>query len=273
MRGRIVASAALLGLLSACGGGPPAPPALAYRVPADPEVSYLVADTAVISIEALGQSLALDLGSRAIYAIVFARADDGVTVTVAIPGLDATLGVPMAGPMTFDESSVTGDLVFTLDRRGGVAVLSTPEMDEAARQLVPPEQVAHSFFPALPGIAVAAGETWSDTVAFESEAGGSQRTVLDYTAVGDSLVDGASLLLVTFRGTSEMIQALSMQGTQIEQTTNLDLGGHVLWDLSEGVMVECVTSMTGLGSVRTPLLPGALPTRFEMRSRARLQPQ
>lgn len=273
MRGRIVALGGFLGFLAACGGGPPAPPALAYGVPADPEVTYLVTDTAVISIEALGQSLALDVGSEAVYGIVFGRADDGVMITVGIEDLDATLGVPMAGPMTFDESSVTGDLVFTLGRRGDVAVVSTPDIDEAARQLVPPEQVAHSFFPALPGRAVAMGDAWSDTVAFESEGGGRQRTILDYTVVGDTVVDGASLLHVTFRGTSEMTLALSMQGTEIEQTTNLDLGGHFLWDLQGGLLFERATSMDGRGTVRTPLLPGELPTRFEMRSFARLQPE
>jgi hypothetical protein len=179
----------------------------------------------------------------------------------------------MAGPMSFDESSVTGELVFTLDRRGGVTLVSMPEMDAAARQLVPPEQVAHAFFPALPGTAVVAGDRWTDTIAFESEEGGAQRTILDYTVVGDTLVNGAPLLHIAFGGTSEMTQALSMQGTEIEQTTNLELAGHVLWDLQRGIMVERVSSASGRGTVRTPLLPAELPTRFDMRSRARLDPQ
>lgn len=272
MRGRIWVLAAVAAQLASCGGGPAAPPALAYRLPSEPEVRYLVTDTAVISIEALGQSLALELGSAARYAVAFARADDGLEVTVGVEELDATVAVPMAGPMTFDESSVTGELVFTLDRRGEVAVLSTPEIGEAARQLVPPEQMAHSFFPTLPGTAVSMGERWVDTVAFETDQGGGQRTILAYTVVGDTLVDGADLLHITFAGTSELTQALAMQGTRIEQTTNLEIAGHVLWDLQRGLMIERVTTMNGGGTVRTPLLPGELPTRYDMRSQAKLEP-
>lgn len=273
MRGWKGVVAAVTWLLASCGGGPSTPPALAYRLPTEPEVSYVVGDTAVISIEALGQSLALDVASAAEYAVSFARADDGLSVTLRLEDLDATVAVPIAGPMTFDESSVTGDLVFTLGRRGEVSLVSMPEIDAAARQLVPIEQMAHSFFPALPGIAVAVGDRWSDTVAFESEGGGGERTVLDYTVVGDTLVGGASLLHITFTGTSEMTQALSMQGTEIEQTTNLELDGHVLWDLQRGLMVERATHMNGTGSVQTPLLPARLPTRFDMSSSARLAPR
>ena len=273
MRERIWMLVAVTGPLVACGGGPAAPPALAYRLPAEAEVRYLVTDTAVISIEALGQSLALDVGSAGLYAVSFARAGEGLMVTVGVEDLDATLGVPMAGPMTFDETSVTGELAFTLGRRGEVTVVSTPEIDAAARQLVPPERMAHSFFPTLPGRAVSAGERWVDTVAFENEQDGGQRTILEYAVVGDTVVSGATLLHITFAGTSELSQALAMQGTEIEQRTNLDIEGDVLWDLQRGLMVERSTRMSGRGTVRTPLLPGELPTRYDMRSRTRLEPQ
>jgi len=273
MRGRIWVLGVVAGQLASCGGGPSAPPALAYRLPSTTQVTYAVTDTAVISIEALGQSLALNVGSAGVYAVDFERADDGVAVTVVVQDLDATIGVPMAGPMTFDESSVRGDLVFTLDRRGDVTVLSAPEADETARQLVPPDRVAHSFFPALPGTAVAVGSRWTDTVAFESSDGGAERTILDYTVVGDTVVGGASLLHITFAGTSATTISLNMQGAQLEQSSDLALDGHVLWDLQRGLMFERATRMSGTGSVQTPLLPARLPTRLEMRSTARLNPR
>lgn len=267
-RGWMVAAA--MTSVASCGGGPPAPPALAYGVPAEPEASYVVTDTGRVSIDALGQSMAIDVGAAALYRLAFARADDGVRVTVSVEDLDATITVPMTGPMSIDESSVTGDLVFTLDRRGDVTVVSMPEIDAAAGQLVPAEQIAHSFFPALPGTAVVVGDRWTDTTAYESEAGGGQTSIIEYTVVGDTLVDGTSLLNIALRGTAEMTQALSMQGTEISQATNLEIEGLVLWDLRRGVMVERVTSSSGTGTVRAALLPAALPTRFEMRSRARL---
>jgi hypothetical protein len=130
--------------------------------------------------------------------------------------------------------------------------------------------VAHSFFPALPGTAVGVGDTWSDTLSVESAESGSLRNVLAYTVVGDTAVDGRSLLHIRTEGTSQVTQKLSMQGTEIEQTTNVTIAGHVLWDMQRGLMVERVTSMNGTGSVLTPLLPTRLPTRFEMRTTARL---
>jgi hypothetical protein len=269
MSGRWTLLAVLTGVLGGCGMGSSAPPALAYRLPAEREVRYEVVDTAVISIEALGQRLALDVGSAAEYAMTFDRAGDGIRVTLRVVELSATMNVPMAGPVTFDESSISGDLVFTVDRRGGVAVVATPEVDAAVRQLVPPEQVAHSFFPALPGTAVALGGTWVDTLAYEAE-GGAQRTISSYVVVGDTVVDGRSLLRIDFHGTAEMEQALSMQGTQVQQKTNLALEGHVLWDQQRGLIYERETRMSGTGTVRMPLLPTELPTRLEMRSRARL---
>jgi hypothetical protein len=262
--------------LAGCGVGSTSPPALAYRLPTPAEASYDVLDTATISIEALGQSLDLHVESSAVYDLAFARADDGVTVTLSVADLAATIGIPMAGPMTVDESSVSGDLVFMLDRRGNASMVSAPVVDEAVGQLVPPLQIAHSFFPALPGMAVRAGDTWTDTISYQNQgdaAGGAgmQRSVLQYTAMGDTIVAGTPLLRIAFTGTAEVSQTLGMQGTEIEQATDLQLEGHVLWDQEAGLMFERVTSSTGTGRVRVATMPAELPTRFESTSRVRLR--
>jgi hypothetical protein len=270
--------AALAIPLAACGAGSTSPPALAYGLPTPSEASYDVLDTATVSIEALGQSLDLDVGSSAIYDLSFARAEDGVTVTLRVADLAATIGIPMAGPMNFDESSVAGDLVFTLDRRGNASMVSAPTMDETVGQLVPPVQIANSFFPALPGTAVRAGDTWTDTISYESQGdatggAGMQRSVLQYTAVGDTAIAGRPLLRIAFTGTAEVSQTLGMQGTEIEQATDLQLEGHVLWDREAGLMFERVTSSTGTGRVRVAGMPAELPTRFRSMSRVRMRPE
>jgi hypothetical protein len=271
-------AAALMLPLAACGGGSTSPPALAYGLPTPAAVSYDVLDTATISIEALGQSLDLQVGSSAVYDMAFARAADGVTVTLTVANLDATVAVPMAGPITVDESSVSGALVFTLDRRGDAALVSAPTVDDAVGQLVPPLQIAHSFFPALPGTAVRPGDTWADTISYgdDGATGGEarvQRSVLEYTAVGDTAIAGKTLLHIAFDGTSEIRQTLSMQGMELEQATELQLTGHVLWDRQAGSMFERVTTSTGAGSVRISVMPAELPTRFQSVSRVRLRPE
>jgi hypothetical protein len=253
---------------------------LAYGLPTPAEAAYDVLDTATISIEALGQSLDLQVQSSAVYDLAFGRADEGVTVTLTVADLDATVAVPMAGPITVDESSVSGDLVFTLDRRGDAALVSAPAVDEAAGQLVPPLQIAHSFFPALPGTAVRPGDTWTDTISYQDEGDGAgsgalrvQQSVLEYAAVGDTTIADRTLLQITFDGTSEIRQTISMQGMEIEQATALQLTGHVLWDQRAGLMFERVTTSSGTGSVRIATMPAELPTRFQSVSRVRLRPE
>jgi hypothetical protein len=266
--------------LAACGGGSTSPPSLAYGLPTPADAAYEVLDTATISIEALGQSIDLQVESAAVYDLAFARADAGVTVTLTVAELDATVAVPMAGPITVDENSVSGDLVFTLDRRGDAALVSAPAVDEAAGQLVPPLQIAHSFFPALPGTPVRPGDTWTDTISYEdtgdsTSVGGErlQRSVLEYTAVGDTTIADRTLLQISFDGSSEIRQTISMQGMDIEQATDLQLTGHVLWDQRAGLMFERVTTSTGAGSVRISRMPAELPTRFQSVSRVRLRPE
>jgi hypothetical protein len=270
--------------LAACGTGGGGPPALAYRLPTPAEASYDVLDTATIAIDALGQSLELEVGSEAVYRLAFARADDGVTVTLSVDDLAATVSVPMAGPIAVDESSISGDLVFTLDRRGDAELVAAPEIDAAAGQLLPPLQIANSFFPALPGSAVGPGDTWVDTISYAYDGGGAvtnpgdagagtQLSILRYTAVGDTVVGGTPLLRIAFTGTSEISNTLSMQGAEIQQSTSLQLDGQVLWDLQRGIMFERRTTSTGTGRVRVAMLPSELPTRFQAVSRVRLRPE
>ncbi|MGE0159588.1 MAG: hypothetical protein AB7T31_09245 [Gemmatimonadales bacterium] len=271
--------AALAIPLAACGGGGASPPALAYRLPTPARAVYDVYDTATIAIEALGQSLDLDVGSAAVYDLAFARADDGVEVTLRVTDLEATLTVPMAGPMNVDESSVSGALVFTLDRRGEATLVSAPEVDETIGQLVPPLQIANSFFPALPGTPVRIGDTWTDTISYQdgdgatSGGGGDLMSILQYSAVRDTVIAGTPLLMIAFSGTSEISQTLDMQGMEIEQATSLDIEGHVLWETQAGRMFERVTTSTGRGTVRIAVLPTDLPTRFQSVSRVRVRPE
>ena len=275
MRARISLWSAIAATVAACGGGPPSPPALAYRLPAETDVTYAVNDTVTVGIEMLGQTLEIEVGSSALYAVSFARADDGVRVTLSVDDLAAQITVPMAGPMSFDEGIVSGDLVFSMDRRGDVTMISTPEVDDAGAQLLLPIQVAHSFFPGLPGEAVAVGYTWVDTVSFveAGDSGARQVSILEYQFVGDTLVEGRSLQTITFRGTMQVSQTMSMQGMEAEQSSDVEMQGHVLWDAQRGLMFERDTRASGSGTVTVGPLPAPVPTRVEGRMRARLQSQ
>lgn len=261
---------------ASCASGSAGPPALAYRLPDLRGVTYRAGDTLSIGITALGQALDLTVNSTAQYDVAFARADDGVEVTLSVRELAADVKLPMADPLSVNEDIVEGDLVFTLSRRGDVTVIQSPDVEEAASPLFAGPTVAHSFFPGLPGLAVAVGDSWVDTVSYgdDDDAGeSSQTSVMTYTVSGEAMVDGRSLLEITFEGTQEMRQTLTLQGAEIAQETHLGVRGRVLWDQQRALMFERETVSTGTGTVRVALAPTPLPTRVEIRSHARLQPQ
>lgn len=259
--------------LAGCAGGSAAP-ALAYRLPSPAEATYVAGDTLAIEINALGQTLNLDIGSTALFDVAFVRSGDGVTATLRVRDLRADVSLPMVGPMSVDEAIVQGDLVVSLDRQGNATILESPQVEEAASAFFAGPSIAHSFFPGLPGRAVSAGDSWVDTVTFSEDGdtgASSQSSITTYTVVGETVRDGRSLLEITLTGTTEMRQTMALQGTEIQQQTNLAVEGHVLWDAQSGRMVERRTFSSGTGTVRVQLAPAPLPTRVQSRSWVRLQ--
>lgn len=274
---RLLSTGALAGSLAlgACATGTPAPPALAYRLPEPAEMAYAAGDSLAIEISALGQTLELTMNSTATYDVAFAPgAGDGVEATLSVRELQAQVSLPMAGPMTVDEEIVQGDLVLALGRRGDVTIIRSPDVEEAASAFFAGPTIAHSFFPGLPGTAVRPGDVWVDTVSYAEDGDtgeSSQRSILTYTVVSDTVVDGRSLIEIGFEGTQEMRQTMALQGADVEQETNLAVEGTVLWDLQRGLMFERRTVSNGTGTVRIAEMPTPLPTRVEVRSRVRLQ--
>lgn len=272
---RFLCASALAGsvALASCATGTPAPPALAYRLPDPAAVTYIAGDSLSVQISGLGQPLELRVGSIAEYGVSFERSGDGLMVTIDVRSLGVDVTLPMVGPMRIDDAIVEGDLVLALDRRGGVTILASPDVEEAASAFFAGPVIAHSFFPGLPGTAVQPGDSWVDTVAFEEDGdtgGSSERSINTYTVIGDTQVEGRSFLEIGLQGTSEMRQTLALQGIEVEQATNLDIVGRVLWDMQRGLVFERETVSTGTGTVSVALAPMPLPTRVESRSRLRL---
>lgn len=261
-------------VLAACGTGTPSPPALAYRLPEPAQVQYAAGDTLRIEINALGQTLGLSVSSTAEYDVSFTDAPDGVGATLRVRDLVADVSLPMAGAMRVDEEIVQGDLVLALDRRGDVTILESPDVEEVASAFFAGPTIAHSFFPGLPGRAVAIGDSWVDTVSYSEDGdtgASSQRSVTTYTVLGDTLVDGRALLAIGVEGTQEMRQTMALQGADVEQETSMAVRGRVLWDLQRGLMFERTSVSEGTGRVRIAAMPEPLPTRVEARSRVRLR--
>jgi len=274
MRSRIPSLALVTLALAACGGGGPAgPPGLAYGVPATPEVTYITGDTATMDIDAGGQAMQAFISSQATLGISFARAADGVQVTMTVEDLDARMSNPMASA-TADESGIQGPLVFTLDRRGAASVVSQPTVNETVSQFFQPLALAHQFFPRLPGRGAGVGESWTDTIRMEGEPGPGRLnsvSVMTFTVAGDSVVDGRSLLKIHVEGTTETSARGVTTGMDFSQTGSGTVTGWYLWDLQRGLLVESYAEADGRGSMEVAAAPFPLGMRLRSQSRVRLQ--
>jgi len=238
----VAASAlALFGLAACAGPGGISPSGgLMYRVPDTPSVVYLTESSQDISLDVPGMGpMTIQGASTATLALTFAPAEGGVQVTAAFDELTASMDQPMA-PLSATESDIVGELVFVMDERGRGTVVSLPELRGSAEQLANPAGLVHSFFPRLPGGTAAPGETWTDTIKFDlqtSTADASTQSILTYTLVGDTVVDGADLLYVTYEGEMEAVTQADNQGMEMIQSFSGDVTGMFLWDPARGLMV------------------------------------
>lgn len=274
MRSRAAVTAFATLSLAACGGGPSGPPALAYGLPDPAAVTYVMTDTAVMDIDAQGQNMQANMGSAATLGATFARAAEGVQVTLEVRDLAATVGNPM-GSQSADESGITGPLVLGLDRRGAVTVVSQPQLTETASQFFQPLSVAHGMFPRLPGRAAALGQSWTDTIRYEGAQGpGSVKaeTVLTYTVEGDTLVGGRSLVKISLGGTSESSAGGVITGMDFTQAVAGTVTGWVLWDQQRSLMVESYAASDARGTMEVSAAPFPLGLRVRTQSRVKMQP-
>lgn len=274
MRARYLSPATVALAVAACGGGPPAPVALAYGLPDPAALTYLSGDTLGIEVDAGGQSFELTQSSSATYDAAFSRSEDGVQVTLTVPEFSGRMSQPMGAPVTADEGDIRGALVFTLDRLGDATLVSQPEVADQAATFFGGRALAYSFFPGLPGRPVVVGDTWTDTVRFSGPQGPgevSTVTVLTYTVTRDTVLAGRSVVRLDVAGTTEQSASGAIAGMSFDQSVRGDLEGFVLWDLTRAVMVERYAEADMRGTMNVSAAPFPLNIRVRGRNRARLR--
>lgn len=274
MRAPTALLAALTLASGACGGGPPAPAGLAYRVPTPASATYLSADTARMDIDADGQGMQARVNSTMTLEAAFAQDAEGVRVTMTLRDMEGRMSNPAGAPVSADERSVEGPLVFTLDRKGAATLVSEPKVSQAGQTFFQPLVLAHAFFPRLPGTGVATGERWVDTIRVEGAQGEgrvSAVTSLTYTAVGDTLVGGRSLLRITLEGETDQEAQGLVAGMDFAQSVSGSVSGWVLWDTQRGMMSETYTESDLRGTMDVVVAPFPLGLRLRQVSHARLQ--
>jgi hypothetical protein len=236
-RGLPLALALLLPLAPACStGGAPSGGAV---LPVLSSATYEREEAFEVNIDLGGMNLPVVMEGSGTLEARFEPRGDGTRVTAEYRSWSASISNPMAGGQSADQTQIRGATVFDLDARGRVAVVSLPEVTGSAAELYDGTQFAHDFFPRLPGRLPEAGESWTDTIAYQSAAGGTDGRVesaVRYTAVGDTVVDGRRLLHI--RGESQ--ERMELRGSSDGETFTQSLRGtstHTyLWDGQAGIL-------------------------------------
>jgi hypothetical protein len=228
-----------------------------------------------MSIDAGGQLIDVVILGDGVLDMDFAPAEDGARVSVTWADLDIEMTNPMGAPERASEADIDGPVVFDMDRLGRTELVSEPALEGRAQQMVVPRALVESFFPRLPGTPPTPGMTWTDTVSFEAEvpeAATTTRMILDYTVVGDTLVDGRTLLRIDMRGQGSTLQEGNTQGMDFIQDLSGDVSGFILWDLAAGVMRYQQMETEYGGSMEVSAAPMPLEVSMRSTTRVRLGP-
>ena len=236
----IIATALAAAAAAACSGyGGPAPARpLAYDVPSPPTAAFQMADTMVVTISTPMGDMAVNTGTDLTLAMTFERAAEGVRVMGTVEHFDASAENPMMGTQSVGGDDVSGTLEYVIGRRGDVEIISLPELPAASAQMSPFGAFAHELLPPLPDAVVEPGGMWVDTVTWTTDIQSMETTstgILTYTLVGDTLVEGRTLLNFAVSGDVSADAEGNVGGMAMTQSMAGTTVGFILWDAERGL--------------------------------------
>jgi hypothetical protein len=254
----LTATAACAGGTATDGPAPAGHPPLAYTMPRADAGTFVQADTVRVEVDAGGQVFRVTQSQSSTLAMSFRTVAEGLEVTSVFTEFDARIDNPMAGPQRFTTDAIQGPLVFTLDRRGRATLVAEPEIGAGAQALMNAPSMAETLFPRLPDRPVSAGETWTDTIAFDAEPQGGRirvHSVVEYTVWGDTVVAGRPLLRVDYASDDTRTAEVSEAGMDIVQDMSGTGRGHFLWDRELNRLHSQVETGTFTGTMEVPGAP------------------
>lgn len=236
----IIATAVAAAAVAACSGyGGPAPARpLAYDVPAPPMATFHMTDTMAVSISTPMGDMVVNTGTDLTLAMTFERAAEGVRIVGTVEHFQASAQNPMMGTQSVDGDDVSGTLEYVIGRRGDVEITSLPELPAASAQMSPFAAFAYELLPPLPDAVVEPGGMWVDTVTWTTDIESMETTstgILTYTLVGDTLVEGRTLLNFAVSGEVSADTEGNIGGMTMSQSMAGSTAGFILWDAERGL--------------------------------------
>lgn len=279
---RAAAIATILTAASACAGGPgpggfDAGGAILEYAAGDAEpLGYLLADTTEFAIAAGAMGTMRVISAQSAVAELFLRqSEDGLVATVRLPEYSGRFENPNQGVRRADEGDIRGAWTIRLGPRGRVAVVDSPTLTAAAREISGGESLVRPLFVHLHGGLAPFGSTWVDTVSLTertAETVSQSRSIIRSSLVGDTLVDGQRLALIRTESSTDLEVEGTSGGVEILQRMDGTVYGTILWDPHRSLLVE----RTERGQLEGTLdLPGmgfeALQVRADVRRRVELR--
>lgn len=227
-----IAAAAVAVGCAGSGGPAPADP-LSYGIPSPPNAVYQIDDTISIDMTSpLGGMEITGEGSTTMD-LAFGSDPGGVRVVGTVEAFEGSMTHPMMGTQTAGTDDLSGNLEVVIGRYGVEELASFPELAGPLAMMSSFPALGYLLFPRMPGGQVDPGATWVDTVTASTEAEGasvSTTTVSTYTLVGDTVVDGRSLVHIAVANQVAVETAFEEGGMSITQKVAGSTDGFVLWD-------------------------------------------
>ena len=207
---------------------------LGYVVPSPSGAIYEIGDTMSIDMDTPAGTMAITGGTSVTLGLNFQRRGGGsMRVESGVEAFEATMTHPMMGTQTAGIEDLSEYLEVEMSRRGVDEVVSFPLLAGPVSQISPFSAMPYLLFPHMPGGEVAPGAAWVDTVNVTTEtdeATTTINTVSTYTLVGDTLVDGRTLVHVAVATEIDSETEAEQGGMSITQSVAGSSDGFFLWD-------------------------------------------
>lgn len=240
---------------------------LTYGVPTTPAVSYVVADTTVMTMEGtpLGD-MTMTMIMQMRLDLDFAEDPDGVRVTGVITIEHASMSNDLMGDMQMGDELGDGlgeqTIEFVMNERGVIQAVTIPELAGlTGLDLGPSNDLTAGLFPKWPAHAIRPGDTWADTLEVTpgmelDELGASMEgttvTISSYTFEGDTGGGAGEILRIAVEGTTVADMLMDVDGEQLTANLATSVSGFHLWDADRGLVLQTMTVTDIDGSTFIP---------------------
>ena len=254
----IVATAVAAGC---AGPGSPSPAdTLTYEVPSPPSAVYHIGDTMSIDLDTPAGSVAVSGAGSATIGLAFQADPGGLRVVGTVEAFAGSMTNPMVGTQTAGLDDLSGNLEVVVRRHGVAELVSFPVLSGPAAQMSSFPLLAYLLFPRMPAGDVGPGTSWMDTVNSSTDTEGVSTTttaVSTYTLVGDTVVDGRSLVHIAVATELTTETVTQEVGMSIARSEAGSTDGFVLWDPERRLVaraeyerdLEGTLSMGAMGSM------------------------